>query len=118
MEEATVLYFKEAQDRRLKAAFDWAVRDQKRHGFVSKPIRFEFDGDYLEYDENVCHVAMFYNNEDWAILRRDWPDKLATTYNIITNYDEIKQIAPNSVRELLDNGVKMHDRYRKAGMAL
>lgn len=119
MEETRILYFKKAMDQKYKAAFDWAVRDQKRHGFHSKPINFEFDGDSLEYDENVVHVAMFYDeDQNWAILRRDWPEKLATTYNIVANIDEVKKKAPNSMLELLNNGLMMYDRYKKNGFAL
>lgn len=113
-----LLYFKDARAKQLKAAFNWAVDYQKRHGFRSKPIRFEFDGDYLEYDRSKCEVAMFYDKDfDWAILRRDWPDRFATCYNIVTNYREIEKMAPNSLRELLDNGVEMYMRYKNAGLA-
>ena len=117
MREANVLFFNDIKDRRFKEAFDWAVRDQKRHNFLSRPARFEFHGeDVLEYDESYCQIAMFYNEEkDWAILRRDWPDKLATSYNVITNYDEIRKVAPNSLKRLLENGVKMYEKYKEAG---
>ena len=118
MKEERILYFKDAKEKRLREAFEWAVKDQKRHNFLSRPARFEFHGeDFLEYDKRICHIAMFYSPEkDWAILRRDWPDKLATSYNFITNYDEIKKVAPNSLNELLDNGVKMHEHYKSVGL--
>ena len=118
MREGNVLLFKDVQERRYKEAFDWAVKDQKRHNFLSRPARFEFHGeDVLEYDKEKCHIAIFYNEEkDWAILRRDWPDKLATAYNVITNYDEIKRVAPNSLKELLDNGVEMYEQYKAVGL--
>ena len=118
MREGNVLLFKDVQERRYKEAFDWAVKDQKRHGFLSRPARFDFHGeDILEYDKEKCRIAMFYNEEnDWAILRRDWPEKLATAYNVITNYDEVKRVAPNSLKELLDNGVEMYEQYKAVGL--
>ena len=120
MEETKFLYFKDSSERRyrqrLEKAFRWAVEEQKKHNFLSRPARFEFHGeDAMEYDRKICHAAMFYNEDkDWAILRRDWPEKLATSYNVIINYDEIKRVAPNSLKELLENGIKMSEEYAAA----
>lgn len=112
------LTFEEARDNQFRAAFDWAVSDQEKHGFLSRPARFNFDGDYIEYDENVVVITMFYDKEqDWAILRRDWPELLKTAYNTITNYAEVERIAPNTLRKLLENGVELYMRYKKAGLA-
>jgi hypothetical protein len=93
-------------------AYDWAVREQERMGCMAEPISLEFDSDFLTRDMDDCIISVFFNRATKkAILRRDWLDVMGIKYNILTNLDEIKKIAPKSAEHMLDNGIKLYRYY-------
>lgn len=104
--------FEEAKNILRKRAYDWAVKEQERMGCMAEPISLEFESDSLTTDRNSCIVSVFYDRESGkALLRRDWLDDMGIKYNILTNLDEIKMIAPMSAEHMLDNGVKLYRYY-------
>ncbi len=103
-------------DIKLKKAYDWAIGEQKRYGFIAQPVRFEFEKDELTYDQESVYVSVFYDKESKeAIMRRDWDSSFVVQYNVLVNYEELTRIAPNSLRTLLMNGIDLYHRYLHAG---
>jgi hypothetical protein len=98
---------------KLSKAYDWAEEQRRVGGFKSQPIRVEFpNGDQLEAYSDDFTVSMFYNKDTGeALLRRDWEDKMAIQYNIVVNFDEIAKIYPNSVKEMLQNGLLLKKKW-------
>lgn len=91
---------------RLKSKSEW------RMGCMAEPIYLEFESDSLTTDRNNCIVSIFYDQEsNKALLRRDWLDEMGIKYNILTNLDEIKKVAPKSVEHMLHNGTKLYRYY-------
>ena len=114
MKDNKIIYLKDAQKKKLKDAYNWALSEQKRLGFFAQPIQLNFDeGDALTHDKKV-YVSVFVDEDSKRVLmRRDWDEDLTVQYNVIVNYDEIKNVAPNSLNELLNNGIKLYERYNK-----
>lgn len=57
-------------------------------------------------------VSMFYKKSTGeALLRRDWFEKTMVQYNIIVNYDEIAKTAPKSLNLMLQNGLRIKERW-------
>lgn len=118
MQKAKIINFNDARDP-FQVAFEWAISEQKRMGFVAQPVNFAFEKDEITYDENKVYVSVFYDEKSGhAILRRDWDEGFVVQYNVLANYDELARIAPNSLTKLKDNGVNLYKRYRRAGFGL
>ena len=104
--------FQEAKNILEKKAYDWAVKEQERMGCMAEPISLKFDSDFLTSDRDSCIVSIFYDQTTKkAILRRDWLDDMGIKYNILTNLDEIRQVAPKSAAHMLSNGMKLFRYY-------
>lgn len=117
MQDAKIISFSEANDRLFELASQWAVAEQKRYGFIARPINFIFERDELTYDQEKVYISVFFNSETGdAILRRDWDDGYTVQYNILANYEEIARIAPHSLAKLKSNGIELYKRYRRAGL--
>ena len=103
-------------DIKLKEAYDWAVAEQKRYGFVAQPINFVLEKDELTYDQEEVYVSLFYDkSSERAILRRDWDSSFVVQYNILANYQEFAKDWPESLKKLLNNGIDLYRRYIRAG---
>ena len=104
--------FNESKTILKKKAYDWAVKEQERMGCMAEPISLEFKSDFLTTDRDSCIVSVFYDQETKkAILRRDWLDDMGIKYNILVNFEEIKEVAPMSVAHMLNNGIKLYRYY-------
>lgn len=104
--------FEEAKNILEKNAYDWAKREQERMGCMAEPISLKFESDFLTVDRDSCVVSVFYDRKTGkAILRRDWLDDMGIKYNILTNLNEIKEIAPMSASHMLNNGIKLYRYY-------
>lgn len=112
---STIVSLEDFRERRNTLAYKWAVKEQKELNIPAPPVEIKFDSDRLTHNEDDCFVSIFYNKDDGkALLRRDWDKDLTVQYNLLTNYEEIKKIAPNSLEKLIQNGIKLQERYRKA----
>ena len=99
----------EAKNILEEKAYGWAVREQERMGCMAEPTSLEFDSDFLTRDMDGCIISVFFDRATKrAILRRDWLDVMGIKYNILTNLDEIKEIAPKSAAHMLNNGIKLY----------
>ena len=59
---------------------------------------------------------MFCDEEgDNVILRRDWEDGYVIQYNVLVNYDQLLKTAPNTMEQFRNNGLKLYQRYTRAG---
>ena len=104
--------FEEAKNNLRARAYEWAVKEQERMGCMAEPVSLSFKSDFLTTDSVGCIVSVFYDQKrDKAILRRDWLDDMGIKYNILTNFGEIKRIAPKSAAHMLDNGIKLYRYY-------
>ena len=107
-----ILFKREMTKGKAKELYDWAVQNQKDLGCMAEPIRINFKTDHLVQDTDDCMISVFYDEESGlAIMRRDWTDCGAVKFNILVNYDEIKQKAPNSARHMEENGKKLFNYY-------
>ena len=115
-----VLEREKEKERILSEAYDWAEEQRLMFGFIAQPIRMEFNhGDYVD-DGDGFMISMFYKKSTGeALLRREWFEKMIVQYNIITNYDEIAEIAPKSLNLMLQNGLKIKKTLgRKLGYSI
>lgn len=109
--EANVYYFEDFIRKKYKKAYDW-VNETIQGSFV-EPMSINFENDSLPQNPRDCRAAIFRNEDsDQTLLVRYWPDKMATSYNVIANYNEMKEKAPQSVKTLLDNGIKMFEKQQ------
>lgn len=106
----SVILLKDARTILGKQAYDWAVKEQKRLGCMAEPIQLDFKSDFLTEDRFNCIVSVFCDQEK-VIMRRDWLDDMGIKYNILTNYEEIKRVAPLSAAHMLNNGIKLYRYY-------
>ena len=107
-----IISFEEAKDSLLKAAYDWAVKEQERMSIMAQPITLTFESDNLTVDSEDCVVSVFYDQETKkAILRRDWLDDMAISYLVLVNWEDVKKTAPDSAARMLDNGIKLYRFY-------
>ena len=107
-----IIRFEEAKDSLLKAAYDWAVKEQERMSIMAQPITLTFESDNLTVDSEDCVVSVFYDQETKkAILRRDWLDDMAISYLVLVNWEDVKKTAPDSAARMLDNGIKLYRFY-------
>ncbi len=95
--------------RKYKAAFDWAENERKRFGFNAPVISIKLEGDDFAHSTDGFSIALFYDYEtDKLMMRRFWQDTETVAYNFLANkYDVLKEIAPKSLQELLDNGIEL-----------
>ena len=64
------LEFTEAKEKQLMEAYDWAVKDMEKHNFLSRPARFDFDEDLIEYDENAYIICSYRTDESHVFNMR------------------------------------------------
>lgn len=107
--------FKKAKEKYLSDAYDWAVDRQNECEFLAQPIHMTFpEGDYVDNGDGFT-ISLFYKEKTGeALLRRDWEEKRAVQYNILTNYREVAEIAPRSLELMLRNGLKVKQRWEEA----
>lgn len=104
---------KKADEDIVARAYAWAVSAQEKYGFIATPIELDGfeNGDKLTYNPAEVYVSVFYDEKtDTAILRRDWDGGYLVQYNVLVNYADLKKIAPHSIKQLLENGVKLYKR--------
>lgn len=107
-----IISFDEAKNSLLKAAYDWAVKEQERMNIMAQPITLTFESDNLTVDSKDCVVSVFYDQETKeAILRRDWLDDMTISYLVLVNWEDVKKTAPDSAARMLDNGIKLYRFY-------
>lgn len=107
-----IISFEEAKNSLLKAAYDWAVKEQERMSIMAQPITLTFESDNLTVDSEDCVVSVFYDQETKkAILRRDWLDDMAISYLVLVNWEDVKKTAPDSAARMLDNGIQLYRFY-------
>lgn len=107
-----IISFDEAKNSLLKAAYDWAVKEQERMNIMAQPITLTFESDNLTVDSKDCVVSVFYDQETKeAILRRDWLDDMAISYLVLVNWEDVKKTAPDSAARMLDNGIQLYRFY-------
>lgn len=103
-----IIPFKKPKEDKI-ALFDWAVRE---FSFTAEPISLYFSSDRLVKDSEKCVISTFPDDKsDLAIMRRDWVNLGAVTYNLILNYEELKKQAPNSVAHMEKNGQTLYEFY-------
>lgn len=96
----------------LAEAYDWALDRQRELQFMAQPVHMTFSrGDYVD-DGDGFTISIFYKKSTGeALLRRDWTDRMAVSYNILTNFDEIARIAPKSLELMLRNGLRLKEEW-------
>ena len=109
---STIVSLVDYKGRKSALAYKWAVQVQKELNIPAPPVKINFDSDELTHNEEDCFVSIFYDEQSGkALLRRDWDKDLTVQYNLIVNYEEIKKTAPNSLHKLIQNGIKLQERY-------
>lgn len=107
--EAKIISFAKVKDEQLKAAYDWAVSEQKRLGITARTLNLEIVDEESIHDNNKCIFSIYADEKtDTYIFRRDWFDKNCVDYHMLGNFQELRNTAPLSVQHLLDNGVKVY----------
>ena len=92
----------------LEDAYDWALDRQREFQFLAQPVHMTFaKGDYIDDGDGFIMSVFYKKSTGEALLRRDWTKRMAVSYNILTNYDEIARIAPKSLERMLCNGLKL-----------
>ncbi|MBQ1373547.1 hypothetical protein IIY66_01955 [Candidatus Saccharibacteria bacterium] len=96
----------------LAEAYDWALDRQRELQFMAQPVHMTFSrGDYVD-DGDGFTISIFYKKSTGeALLRRDWTDRMAVSYNILTNFGEIARIAPKSLELMLRNGLRLKEEW-------
>ena len=96
----------------LAEAYDWALDRQRELQFMAQPVHMTFSrGDYVD-DGDGFTISIFYKKSTGeALLRRDWTDRMAVSYNILTNFDEIARIAPRALELMLRNGLRLKEEW-------
>lgn len=104
-----------AEEKRLSDAYDWAMKRWRELGLVTQPVHLVFEnGDYVD-DGDGYTIAIFYKKATGeALLCRYWEDEMTIGYNLLTNYDEVAEVAPNSLKLMLQNGLKIKQRLEAA----
>lgn len=104
--------FKHISKEDMRTAYKWALREQERLGCAAEHMVLTFESDCLDHDKDCCIVSLFLSDgSDDVILRRDWLDEASIKYNVLDNFDEIMEVAPNSVKHMKENGVKLYHYY-------
>ena len=102
------------EERILSEAYDWAFERQRELGFLAQPIHMTFSRGDLIDDGDGFTMSLFYKKSTGeALLRRDWETRMAVSFNILTNYDEIEKIAPKSLKKMLQNGLRLKQRWEE-----
>lgn len=110
--DAMIFSFQEEKKRRTRAVFEWAVNEQARMGLTAEPIRLTAKQDNMTGDPLGCIISIFYDEESGkALLRRDWLNDMGVKYNLLTNFDEIRRIAPKSVQHMMENATRIYEYY-------
>ena len=96
----------------LSEAYDWALERQREYGIMATFVSLTFkNGDTID-DGDGFIIALFYKKSTKeALLYREWEDRMAMAFNILTNYDEVAKIAPKSLNRMLHNGLKIKQRW-------
>lgn len=102
------------EERILSEAYDWAFERQRELGFLAQPVHMTFSRGDLIDDGDGFTLSLFYKKSTGeALLRRDWETRMAVSFNILTNYDEIEKIAPKSLKKMLQNGLRLKQRWEE-----
>ena len=107
-----ILAREKLNERVLSDAYDWALERQREYGVMATHVKLTFEsGDTID-DGDGFIIALFYKKSTKeALLYREWEDRMAIAFNILTNYDEIAKIAPKSLNRMLHNGLKVKQRW-------
>ena len=96
----------------MAAAYKWASDFRKNNNMKAQPIRLLFNQGDVIRDDDGFSVSFFYDSESGnALVRRDWENELAIQFNIITNYEDIRKTAPNSLIKMLKNGINLYYKW-------
>lgn len=110
---AKIINLTEVRNKNIKsAAFRWAQSEQRRLGCVSDLIRFDVDRDWMvgvNETESDCILSIFVDDDTGRVLlRRDWLELMAVKYDILTNLEELRNIAPKSIEHMEENAIRLY----------
>lgn len=100
----------------LADAYEWAIDRQRERQLSAEPLRLTFSqGDRIVRTDD-CILSVFYNPyTGGAILCEDWPGQMATKYWILVNFECLCEEAPNSLAEMLKNGLHLEETLATLG---
>lgn len=107
-------------ESKLEKAYEWAIAVQKYYGFVAQ--RIALNGEALsfleqEHGSKNSFISIFCSSKEpnRVILRRDWDEGYVVQYNVLDNYEELKNQFPDTIGNWEKNGIKLYKRYLRAG---
>lgn len=101
-----LIYFTNAMDELYRKACKKAQKEILRFGYSTEPLRLTFEKDDLCKDYLGCNMSIYVLNDNRVLLRRYWEKENSIKYNEITNYEEIIEMAPNSIMHMKKNAIK------------
>lgn len=98
----------------LGEAYDWALDRQREMQFLAQPVFMTFpQGDFVDDGDGFTMSIFYKKSTGEALLRRDWTERMAISYNILTNIDYIAKVAPRSLQLMLNNGLLLKQNWEK-----